>query len=308
MFVRRKLVLTLMIMFAMRASAAYAHGVVGDFIFLEPLITQDPAPANEFDVLGPSWVKSSDGNSYSISSSIEKVLWIDDNYMPRFSVGAAVSGSISRRITDRFSMASAISRCSRSGRSSIRRSMSSWRRSARKSRCPSATPVFSRRVIRAWGRPSCGKRDGRSPRLAGAEVLATVGCSDRLWLRAGARRTYQSSHVFRRRGRVLASISEQQRSGHRTEMAAAQYVPVQRIQLRPVDNGTPKGRPFPRFSQLQGLAYVSYHFEVELGIQFALNNASKPGTHAAILGLLDMFDDPFFPKWGNWTINRGPGE
>ena len=76
-----------MIVFAMRASTVYAHGVVGDFIFLEPLITQDPAPANEFDVLGPSWVKSSEGNSYSISSSVEKVLWIDDNYMPRFSIG-----------------------------------------------------------------------------------------------------------------------------------------------------------------------------------------------------------------------------
>jgi hypothetical protein len=46
---------------------------------------------------------------------------------------------------------------------------------------------------------------------------------------------------------------------------------------------------------------------VELGTQFALNNASKAGNHAAILGLLDIFYDSFFPKWGNWTINRGPG-
>ena len=84
---RRKIIFTLMILFAMRASVAHAHGVVGDYIFLEPLITQDPAPANEFDILGPSWVKSSDGNDYSISSSIEKVLWIDENYMPRFSIG-----------------------------------------------------------------------------------------------------------------------------------------------------------------------------------------------------------------------------
>ena len=57
---RRKIIFALMIVFAMRASVAYAHGVVGDYIFLEPLITQDPAPANEFDILGPSWVKSSE--------------------------------------------------------------------------------------------------------------------------------------------------------------------------------------------------------------------------------------------------------
>jgi len=27
-----------------------------------------------------------------------------------------------------------------------------------------------------------------------------------------------------------------------------------------------------------------------------------------VLGLLDIFYDSFFPKWGNWTINRGPAE
>ena len=70
----------------------------------------------------------------------------------------------------------------------------------------------------------------------------------------------------------------------------------------------PSGQTFPTILATPGLAYVSYHFEVEMGTQFALNNASKAGTHAAILGLLDIFYDSFFPKWGNWTINRGFGE
>jgi hypothetical protein len=70
----------------------------------------------------------------------------------------------------------------------------------------------------------------------------------------------------------------------------------------------PSGQTFPTILATPGLAYVSYHFEVEMGTQFALNNASRPGTHAAILGLIDIFYDSFFPKWGNWTINRGPGE
>jgi hypothetical protein len=69
--------------------AAFAHGVVGDYIFLEPLITQDPTPANELDILAPSWVRSSDANTYNIGFSIEKVLYTDDNYVPRFSVGGA---------------------------------------------------------------------------------------------------------------------------------------------------------------------------------------------------------------------------
>ena len=60
-------------------TAAFAHGVVGDYVFLEPLITQDPTPANELDILAPSWVKSSDANTYSIEFSIEKVLYMDDD-------------------------------------------------------------------------------------------------------------------------------------------------------------------------------------------------------------------------------------
>ena len=48
---RRKIIFALMILFAMRANAAYAHGVVGDYVFLEPLIAEDPTPANEFDIL-----------------------------------------------------------------------------------------------------------------------------------------------------------------------------------------------------------------------------------------------------------------
>ena len=39
-----------MIVFAMRAGVACAHGVVGDYVFLEPLITEDPTPANELDI------------------------------------------------------------------------------------------------------------------------------------------------------------------------------------------------------------------------------------------------------------------
>src|SRR5258708_35542400 len=75
------------------ATTAGAHGVVGDYVFLEPLITQDPTPANELNIFGPSWVRSSDANTYAISSSIEKVLWIDNQQMPRFSVGGGTNWS-----------------------------------------------------------------------------------------------------------------------------------------------------------------------------------------------------------------------
>jgi hypothetical protein len=42
------------ILIVSHGSLARAHGVVGDYVFLEPLITQDPTPANELDILQPS--------------------------------------------------------------------------------------------------------------------------------------------------------------------------------------------------------------------------------------------------------------
>src|ERR1700678_4041631 len=70
---------------------AFAHGVVGDYIFLEPLVAEDPTPANEFDIVQPSWVKSAGANTYGIGFSGEKVLYIDDNYMPTISIGGGSS-------------------------------------------------------------------------------------------------------------------------------------------------------------------------------------------------------------------------
>src|ERR1700730_18403443 len=75
------------------ARAAHAHGVVGDYVFLEPIVTQDPTPANEFDILQPSWVKSRDANTYAIAFSVEKILYIDNNHMPRFSIGGGTNWS-----------------------------------------------------------------------------------------------------------------------------------------------------------------------------------------------------------------------
>jgi hypothetical protein len=56
---------------------SWAHGVVGDYVFLEPVITQDPTPANELDILAPSWVKTRDANNYAVGFSVEKVLYLD---------------------------------------------------------------------------------------------------------------------------------------------------------------------------------------------------------------------------------------
>jgi hypothetical protein len=64
----------------------------------------------------------------------------------------------------------------------------------------------------------------------------------------------------------------------------------------------PSGETFPNIVATPGIAYVGYRFELSIGTQLALNRAAVPGTHAAVLGLLDIFYDSFLPQ-GNWTLN-----
>ena len=93
--------ISLLVLIVSHGSLASAHGVVGDYVFLEPLITQDPTPANELDILQPSWVRSSDANTYSIGFSTEKVLYLDDEYVPRFSIGGGSNWSHVSPFADR---------------------------------------------------------------------------------------------------------------------------------------------------------------------------------------------------------------
>jgi len=97
----RIVAIALLILTVSHTRLAWAHGVVGDYVFIEPIITQDPTPANELDILAPSWVRSSDANTYSIGFSMEKVLYLDENYVPRFSLGGGSSWSHVSPFADR---------------------------------------------------------------------------------------------------------------------------------------------------------------------------------------------------------------
>jgi len=307
-FMRRKTIFALMIAFAMRASAAYAHGVVGDYIFLEPLITQDPAPANEFDILAPSWVKSSDGNSYSIASSIEKVLWIDDNYMPRFSIGGGSGWQHQSPFhgpnVDGFDALTMFAKWAffYSQKHEFLASIGAQiqlptgNTGIQPSSHTSLGPTF------LWE-----KGMGDLPNWPVLKYLRPLGIqTDFGYLPALGGPT--SHHMF---SDAVIEYSLPYLSNNVQDIGLKW--PLRNMFLFNEFNYDqlitgPSGQTFPTILTTPGLAYVSYHFEMALGTQFALNNASRPGTHAAILGLLDIFYDSFFPKWGNWTINRGPGE
>ena len=57
---------------AITAVEAHAHGVVGERAFIEPFITEDVNPKNEFVIARPEWDHSRDGSALSVGFGLEK--------------------------------------------------------------------------------------------------------------------------------------------------------------------------------------------------------------------------------------------
>src|SRR5689334_6392596 len=55
-------------------STVFAHGTVGDYTFLEPIVAEDANPKNEFDILRPQETWTADGREFSLGFSFEKVI------------------------------------------------------------------------------------------------------------------------------------------------------------------------------------------------------------------------------------------
>jgi hypothetical protein len=56
------------------AGSAHAHGVVGERSFIEPFITEDVNPKNEFVIARPEWDHSRDGRTLGFGFGLEKKL------------------------------------------------------------------------------------------------------------------------------------------------------------------------------------------------------------------------------------------
>ncbi|HLK87214.1 MAG TPA: hypothetical protein VKT27_11985 [Candidatus Binataceae bacterium] len=284
---------------------AFAHGVVGDYIFLEPLVAEDPTPANEFNVVQPSWSKTSDGHNFSLGYGIEKVLYLDDEFMPRLSAG----------VTDAWSY--------------------QWPRHA-----PDLHGFDDLEMFVKWafavsqehefllsaaallqvpaGTPGVQEQSHTS---LGPELLWEKGMGD---LPNWKLIRYLRPFGFQGDFGYLPALG-----GHTShQMFADQVVEyslpylsnsVQDIGLGfPLRNlflftefnysqliAGPAQQTFPSIVATPGIAYVGYYFELSFGTQLALNRAAVPDTHAVVIGLLDIFYDSILTKYGNWSINRG---
>ncbi|MGC1399837.1 hypothetical protein [Candidatus Binatus sp.] len=298
---RKSLVLALIAVIALRASAVYAHGVVGDYIFLEPLVTDDATPANEADIVAPDWNRNSGGRTFSIGSSIEKLLGTDSDNLPRFSVGggstwiyqspkqgANVSGFDDLELFAKYAFLI----------------------------IPQHEFILSAKAVLdlPTGNPSVQSQQHTSlgPELIGAKALGDLPNTTLLkWLRPiGFQFDYgyipalggHTSHNMFADGMIEYSLLY---LSNNVQDIGLKW-PLRNLFLFNEFNYNqlvkgPSGQTFPTILVTPGIAYVSYRFELSVGTQFALNQASVSGNHAAILGLLDIFYDSIFPQ-GNWKL------
>jgi hypothetical protein len=290
-------------MFSMFGSArvGWAHGVVGDYIFLEPLITDDGTPANEMDIVAPNWNRNAGGRTFSIGSSIEKLLGSDNEGLPRFSIGGGstwiyqspkqgpnVSGF---DVLTLFAKYAFLIIPKHEFLLSVKVVL----------QLPTGNPDVTSQQHTSIGPELVGEKAlGDLPNSSLLKYLRPIGFQGDIgYLPAVGGHT--SHHLFAD-GMIEYSLLYLSNN-------------VQDIGLKwPLRNmflfnefnydqliKGPPGQTLPTILATPGIAYVSYRFEISVGTQFALNNASVPGTHAAVLGLLDIFYDSIFPQ-GNWKL------
>ena len=300
--------ISFLVLIVSHGSLALAHGVVGDYVFLEPLITQDPTPANELDILQPSWVRSSDANTYGIGFSMEKVLYLDDEYMPRLSIGGGSNWSHVSPFTGRglqgFDDLTLFGKYAfyYSLKHEFLLSIAAQLQLPTGNTDTEAQSHTSLGPVFLWE-----KGMGDLPNWPVLKYFRPLGIqSDFGYVPALGGHT--SHHMF---ADAVIEYSLPYLSNNVHDIGLNR--PFRNMFLFNEINydqliAGPPGQTFPGLLATPGIAYISYHFELALGTQFALNNASVPGTHAAVLGLLDIFYDSLIPSIGNWTINRGSPE
>ena len=299
--------LVTLLWFVMAVTQAWAHGVVGDYVFLEPLIAEDPTPANEFDVIEPNWTKSAGARTFALGSSIEKVIGAGDAgdaWVPRWSIGAGSAWN--------YESPERGTNLSGFGEVQLFLKYACWvvpeHEFLMGAMVDLAVPAGNS-AFEAQSHASVGpellweKGLGDLPDWPIVKFLRPLGFQgDFGYLPALAG---PASHLLFADQVIEYSLMYLSNSVYDLGLKW----PLRNVFLFTEINYSqlvagPAGQVFPTLLATPGIAYVGYRFELSVGTQFALNRASIPGTHAAVIALLDIFYDSIIAQ-GNWTLFGG---
>ncbi|HLI64582.1 MAG TPA: hypothetical protein VKV05_14400 [Terriglobales bacterium] len=301
--IRKRLLLIALAAAAVQCLApnAWSHGVVGDFTFLEPLVAEDPTPANELDLVEPQWNRVAGGRTYAIGSSVEKILGTDQEGWPRFSIGGGTSwiyqspdqGSSQNGFDDvqLFAKYAFL----------VVPDHEFLLSAAAQLQIPIGNPRIEEQQHTSFGPELVGEKGlGDLPDWPVLRFLRPLGFqADVGYLPALNGHT---SHLLY--GDTVVEYSLPYLSNSVQDIGLEW--PLRNLFLFTEFNYSqliagPSGQTFPDFVLTPGIAYMSYRFQLSLGTQFALNQAAVGGTHAAVIGLLDIFFDSIFPRM-NWKL------
>jgi hypothetical protein len=304
---RRIIALSLIGLAALSANLAFAHGTVGDYTFLEPLVADDANPKNEFDILKPQWHRTADGRDFSLGFSLEKTL------VPApesYSYGTPGGGLVSVEIGSGWSYLSPKEGAPLSGFDELDL-LPKW--------AFLTIPEHEFRLSIAahlaipTGSPSV---EAQNHTQLGPELLWAKGFGD---LPNRGLTKYLRPFGFQGDFGYIPALGG--RTWH--EMFADNVVeyslPYLSNYVKDIGLGWPlrncylftefnydqlitgpSGQTFPTILATPGIAFMNYYIQLSLATQFALNRAAVRQDHAAVLALLDLFIDDIFPPT-NWT-------
>jgi hypothetical protein len=303
---RRVCALLLLTAIAMPA-IAFAHGTVGDYTFLEPIVTDDANPKNEFDILEPQHYWSADGRQFSLGFSLEKVLIGAPEWM---SNGLPGGGLVSLEIGSAWNRLSPREGPALSGFDDLEL-FPKW--------AFLTIPEHELRLslgakfILPTGDPSV---EAQNHTQLGPEFLWAKGWGDlpnRGLLKYLRPFGFQGDFGY---VPALGGATWHEMFADNVIEYSLPYLsnnvkdiglkwPLRNMYLYTEFNYDqlitgPSGQTFPQILVTPGLAFMGRYFELSVATQFALNHATVPNDHAAILGLFDLFIDDIFP-WANWT-------
>lgn len=292
----------------MPTARTWAHGVVGDYTFIEPIVTDDANPKNEFDILRPQETWTRDGREFSLGFSFEKAI------VPApgsYSNGTAGGGLVSLEVGSEWLDQSPQEGPAVSGFNDLEL-LPKWAFLTIPSR--EFRLSIGARLVIPTGNPSVQEQNHTQ---LGPEFLWANGFGQDMPKRGWMK--------FLRPFAIQGDFGYIPALGGRTwhEMFADNVIEyslpylsnyVKDIGLKwPLRNiypyvefnydqliTGPSGQTSPQILATPGIAFMNYYLELSVATQFALNNATVPDNHAAVIGLLDLFIDDLIPST-NWT-------
>ncbi len=298
----------LMLLIAMAIPAiAFAHGTVGDYMFLEPIVADDANPKNELDILRPEEIWTADGRQFSLGFSFEKVLIPAPESM---SNGVPGGGLVSIEIGSAWNYLSPRTGAPLSGFDDLEL-LPKWafltipRHEFRLS--------LGAKFILPTGNPSV---EAQNHTQLGPEFLWAKGWGD-----LPNRGPLKYLRPFGFQGDfgyipALGGATWHEMFADNVIEYSLPYLsnnvkdiglewPLRNMYLYTEFNYDqlitgPSAQTFPQILITPGLVFMNYYVELSVATQFALNRATVHNNHAAVIGLLDLFIDDIFP-WTNWT-------